>query len=594
MNNLASMKLKQWVFWLIMTLALFKGTGALCAKYDDHTIDSLEAVMKNAYYNGAKDQATLICQNLILHFQESNNELRALEETVFLSEILRSDGRLDQSLKSLEGVEKHQKLKSHKKLMARVLNRRSAILYELKRFDEALKAAQESINICERIGYDGLITSNLTILGAIHREFEEYDKAFDVLHRALRLAKRQDNPDEVITASYNLGSLYEKYGDADSLRYYAQLGLGQCKEHGIGGRMSFAHYLTAQACLVDDDYLGAFNAHRREVDLQDSLNEQKALRQIAFFNNQFEIEKREFDNQMLLERNMGKNRMIFILIALIIVGAVISAIVYWKNRKLSVLYGQMQEKEEVIKSQVEELESFHEAVQKRNEELNKANLVKDKFFSIVAHDLKSPINSLVGLFDLIRHDAIPEEDKERIYDKMGAQLTETQELMNNLLSWSRTQLGGVVVKKVDVRVGDLISRQLNLIEPTAKAKNITIARDIEDCVIPSDADMMAFITRNLLTNAVKFTQTGGEIALLCTKDDQRFTFEIGDNGVGMSEKQLEQIFTLTAPSTQGTAKEAGHGLGLVLSEEFARKLGGTLSVKSEEGKGSIFSLSLPI
>ncbi len=232
------------------------------------------------------------------------------------------------------------------------------------------------------------------------------------------------------------------------------------------------------------------------------------------------------------------------------------------------------------------------------DELKNLNKTKDKFFSIISHDLKNPFNTFIGFSGLILQNA-DTISKEKIieFTKLihdGA--VQSFDMMQNLFDWVTTQKGEIKPRKSEIDVLGLINSIINLFSSEAKKKNIELSVESEPGLkLFSDIDMLNTILRNLVSNALKFTKNDGQIEISCTKYKHIVQFNIKDNGVGIPEGKLETVFDAHRNrSTKGTNNEKGTGLGLVLCKEFTDILGGKIWVKSTVGEGSCFSFSIPV
>lgn len=230
-------------------------------------------------------------------------------------------------------------------------------------------------------------------------------------------------------------------------------------------------------------------------------------------------------------------------------------------------------------------------------ELKNLNITKDKFFSIISHDLKNPFNTFIGFSGLIMQN-IETISKDKIYEFSeyihdGA--LQSYEMMQNLFDWVSGQRGTIKVSKVKINLPDLINSIFKLFSSEAIKKDISLkllsSTEIE---FHSDIDILNTIFRNLVSNALKFTNKGGEITISYQKADNGLQFNIIDTGVGISKEKQAQLFNVhTNKSSLGTEHEKGTGLGLVLCKEFTELLNGEIWVESEEGKGSCFFLTIP-
>lgn len=235
-----------------------------------------------------------------------------------------------------------------------------------------------------------------------------------------------------------------------------------------------------------------------------------------------------------------------------------------------------------------------EETEKRSEELEKLNQVKDKFFSIISHDLRSPINALAGLLDLLDKGAIqPHELPEHIRE-LRVRFHHTRTLLNNLLDWTLLQMDKLNLQAARIDVHKIVEENIQLMAPM-QGKEISVINEIPKPAIAfADSNTVNLVIRNLITNALKFTNEGGKVYIRGEERNNGWLISVIDNGIGMRPEVLHILFDKTAPyTTRGTANEKGTGLGLILCKEFVEKNGGKIWVESEEGKGSTFHFTLP-
>ncbi len=241
--------------------------------------------------------------------------------------------------------------------------------------------------------------------------------------------------------------------------------------------------------------------------------------------------------------------------------------------------------------------SQNHELDKLNTELKEIVATKDKFFSIIAHDLKEPFNTMIGFSDLLLK-TIDQKDPAQIKEMVRHIFNSSMhgfELLNNLLEWSRSQTGRIEFKPDYLRIKEVISSVTGLLQDTADKKKIELSIiDENDLTVWADSKMVETVVRNLVTNALKFTRPGGKIIISCTDNQEDARLSVEDNGVGMGKEQLENLFRIDKHlSTPGTENERGTGLGLLLCREFIKRHGGEIRVESEPGKGSRFGFSLP-
>lgn len=232
------------------------------------------------------------------------------------------------------------------------------------------------------------------------------------------------------------------------------------------------------------------------------------------------------------------------------------------------------------------------------DELKELNATKDKFFSIIAHDLKSPFNNILGFSELLVEE-VHEDDKvaiEKYASMIYTAASQTFRFLENLLDWANSHRGYMVFSPEFLSISDLVSEIIESQLEFAVKKNITLRNDIiDDVKILADRNMLIIILRNLVSNAIKFTPREGEIIVTTIKKDAFLEVSVKDSGVGVSEKVKNDLFNIGVnQSSKGTENEKGTGLGLILCKEFVQKHGGQIWVESEPGKGSTFKFTLPL
>jgi len=229
------------------------------------------------------------------------------------------------------------------------------------------------------------------------------------------------------------------------------------------------------------------------------------------------------------------------------------------------------------------------------EQLKELNATKDKLFSIIAHDLRSPFNNIIGLSDLLLENIISFEESEKYIKILNSSAKNTLVLLDNLLNWAKSQTGHLRFKPENILFSEIILKNISLNRLLAETKNISINYfSSDDVEVYADENMLKTVLRNLISNAIKFTNVGGNIKIYAILKQDHVEITISDNGIGMNEKKRKSLFDISTKTTLGTANENGSGLGLVLCKEFVMKNKGEIWVESEEGKGSSFKFTLPL
>jgi len=225
-------------------------------------------------------------------------------------------------------------------------------------------------------------------------------------------------------------------------------------------------------------------------------------------------------------------------------------------------------------------------------ELENLNGLKDRLFSIIAHDLRGPLRNLQEVLSLIHTNVLSDKEKEFLLKELSRSVDQSVGLMENLLSWASSQQNGENIKQHRFNLNELFQEVLDSIKALIGKKSLEVKLELEpDLEVFADREMIKIVLRNLVGNAIKFNHQGAVISIKGQLKDE-VNISVSDEGIGMSPEVLDQLFSLDLRSRKGTSNEEGSGLGLMLCKDFIEKNGGKLDVKSEEGKGSIFSFVL--
>ncbi len=238
--------------------------------------------------------------------------------------------------------------------------------------------------------------------------------------------------------------------------------------------------------------------------------------------------------------------------------------------------------------------NFEKSLHKKKEDLKKLNAVKDKVFSVISHDLRTPVNSIVMMLRALEEETMTMDDFYNHLPLLRSSMEQTNDMLGNLLAWSRTQIKqeGVNAKPISVKM--LAKHTIRFLERPAAEKNIYLINEISsDLYAFADEGSAEIILRNLMANAIKFTASGGVIKVKAQLQGKYVSIIVEDNGIGIPKDKQPLLFGDVYYSSKGTNKESGTGLGLLICRELVEKNGGHLLFESTPGNGSIFSFSLP-
>ena len=239
----------------------------------------------------------------------------------------------------------------------------------------------------------------------------------------------------------------------------------------------------------------------------------------------------------------------------------------------------------------------HLTIKRQREELNRLNATKDRFFSIIAHDLRGPFMGLLGALELLRDTGSDLDDETRhgLIENLYETSQRTYNLLENLLEWARSQQQNVRVVPRRLALAELVRETTRLFRASAEQKGVTVSVGVpDDLLVYADRDMVNTVVRNLVNNAVKFTNGGGSVEITARQQGDQVEVTVSDTGIGMGSQEVGQLFTLEHPiSRSGTRGEHGSGLGLLLAHDYVQRNGGTIRAESTPGKGSTFCFTLP-
>ena len=269
------------------------------------------------------------------------------------------------------------------------------------------------------------------------------------------------------------------------------------------------------------------------------------------------------------------------------------------NDKLQMQNDHLTKIKEALLSYQKEIKIQNIQLEEKNKKLKELTNTKNMFMSIISHDLRSPFNSLLGLTEILilNKERINDPETLKLINSIHESAEQAYKLVLNLLEWSRLQSDRIEYVPERINLRALVSNNIELVKIQARNKEIDIhfENGMHSCLAHADKNMINTVIRNFISNALKYTHRGGKINILCGCDEHECRVSVQDNGIGIANEMLQQILnTDNKQSAKGTAGELGTGLGLVLCREFAQKNRGRISAESELGKGSTFTLYLPL
>ena len=296
--------------------------------------------------------------------------------------------------------------------------------------------------------------------------------------------------------------------------------------------------------------------------------------------------------------------LMFSIVIFILIFIFLSRVQHLKNQKIlleklvTIKTNELQGKNEMLLNQAKELNESNILLEKRRQHIEELNASKDKFFSIIAHDLKNPFQTIIG-FSEMQKEEIKSGNFAGIEEYAGLINTsaiQTFRLLENLLEWANSQRGKILYNPVPINLNELFNEEFIVLNDMAIEKNILLKSFFQDnLIIIADKNMIKTILRNLISNSIKFTHINGKVEVKAMVENSQVEISVSDNGIGMTKETVAKLFRIDINfSTSGTANEKGTGLGLLLCKEFVEKHGGKIWVESESGKGSTFKFFIPL
>ncbi|MCD4746251.1 MAG: tetratricopeptide repeat-containing sensor histidine kinase, partial [Bacteroidales bacterium] len=492
------------------------------------------------------------------------------------------------------------------------LNNIGLIFYYLNDYDKALKYYFKSLKISRELENKQKISYSLNNIGLVYISKGEYNKALDYYRRSLKLKKEMDDIWGIATSNINIGGVFLRLNNYDSSKIYIDKVLEVAKSMKWNHLLKSVYKSYADLYSAKGNYKKALEYYKLFKEVHDSLYSYESTKTIAEIQTKYEIVKKEKEIQLLQRDNeikeleLNKRRFErnsifagFILIVILVL------VLYNRNRIKNKANKLLNEKNEQIENANSELAIKNQHISKQNEKLEILNseqkeliATKDKFFSIIAHDLKSPFNAILGFSNFLYEDFddFNETQKKEFIKNISDSSEETFKLLENLLDWSRSQSGNLNFKSEILNLKEILNNTTLFLTSQIDTKNIGLYNNIQpDITVFADKNMLKTIFRNLISNAIKFTHKGGEVNISSKLKANFVEIKISDNGVGISEENIKKLFRIDEKfKTNGTANEKGTGLGLILCREFVEKSSGKIWVESEEGKGSNFCFTIPV
>jgi len=413
--------------------------------------------------------------------------------------------------------------------------------------------------------------------GLNYAHLKQYQEAIPYFQKRILYDKAQGFINTVAVTYINIAYVYSLMHNVDSAEYY----INKAMDYPIIYHSTFSLYgVKAKIDSLKGDYRSALANFQKFHHIKDSISKAGASTEMARIKLWHEFDQKEVEKR-ILQKEYHKQRKLSttLAIALVAIAALLALVVFF-YRKIRENNGELNKKNHIITEKNGELEELH--------------TVKDKLFSVVAHDLRSPMASLMSILKLTHMNVLDAETQAQMLNDVSKRVDDVYGLLDNLLRWAKSQMQGMVISPVYFDVQNEIHAVMDGLQEIAAAKMVALNNRVRNHEIFTDRDMFSVVVRNLATNALKYTSAGGEVTIDSELTDDMLVVSVKDTGTGMPQEIQNKLFKLSeTESRRGTNNESGTGLGLVLCADLVKANGGRIWFNSEQGEGSTFFFSIP-
>ncbi|EMS31565.1 hypothetical protein C943_02220 [Mariniradius saccharolyticus AK6] len=482
-------------------------------------------------------------------------------------------------------------------LIIRSMNNIALNLSKVGELDSAYWYAKQALKRNEAVGAVYFNSFTHRVIGDILLSKGELLQAIRTFERALEVSSNHKLASFEASIFHRLGKAYILSGDKTKAKEYLEKGLKVSQEGGFKDELLHTYQELANLYHALGNVEKAYEYHRDFIELNRIQDEANDKERIAVLQAMFEVEKSDAEiNYLKMENNLKELeiRNFKRLVAIIAISVVMALFLLIRllvlNKRLKQAHRDLERKKDVSEIQRKELEE-------KSMELAESNRMKNRIFSILGHDLKMPVAQLKGVLELLHNQELSKEEFEGISHILKRNVDGLFETIDNILIWSRSQMEGFRVQPSRVKMIRVVRPCLELLQYQASSKDIIVYLYVDpDEEVFADPDLLQIIIRNLISNAIKFSNKGSRIDVMTKVEGDILKLIVQDFGTGMSEVKLDTILNqqvLLLESSAGTEKEKGTGLGLSLCKEFLSKMQGSLEIESKKGEGTKVTVVLP-
>ncbi|KPM33199.1 Multi-sensor signal transduction histidine kinase [Croceitalea dokdonensis DOKDO 023] len=493
-----------------------------------------------------------------------------------------SQREYEQALEFYDIVKKINQSLNNEIFTAETLSNIASIYADMGDFDLAMFSINSSISVFEKREIYDWLAFAYSVKGEIYLKQKKYNWAIYWYEQCEILHKDLDDERATIDLNNGLAKAFLGIGEDEKARNYAYKGLESSKKiNDLQGQRDCEETLY-QVYKNGADYQQALTFHENYQKLHDSLSRNENQRSLNLLKTKFQYDQQKKALIADNDKALAKQRyIIFVTLAILLILLATSIPLYLNHKKQKQLNKELNLKTENLRD--------------REAQLHEINNTKDKLFSIIGHDLRGPIGALQGILRLNASGDLPDKDFLNFVPKLKADVDHILFTLNNLLSWGYAQMNGTSTKPKVTCLNKVVAQNLKLLSEVANKKQIKILNQLPDNPLGYvDENHFDIIVRNLVSNAIKFTEENGLVSIECEEQHKFWQIIVRDTGIGMDESTQQKIFeTQSTFTTYGTNNEKGTGLGLSLCKEMVEKNNGEIWVESVPKKGSTFNFTIP-
>lgn len=474
-----------------------------------------------------------------------------------------------------------------KKTMARSLNNIAYSFHEFNNVDSAYHFVKLALDVSQEIGDQYLTGFAMRTMGDVHNTRKEFNDALEKFKECLAISEKEGNIFLKVSTLHRIGKVYMETGKLNMAIPYLIQNISITQQFGYKEELERTYKILSETYHLKKDINKAYEYQSRYVAIHDSLYDQEHTEKMTLQQARFNAEIKEAQIDLLTKETQLNEEVIksqkvwlYFSIGCLSLLMILAFVLFYNNRFNSLAKRELQEKNKAINTQTQQLRNL--------------NSTKDKLFSIISHDLRSPLASLKALMELVGTPGLTHDEFINITKILKRNLDSVHDDLDNLLMWAQTQLKGLQAMPEPLELKSLADEKITLFKEAANAKKISIINEIiPGTIVIADKNHIGLVLRNLIANAIKFNQQGGSITITSKEAGGKYEISVIDSGVGISLGDLDKLFNAETHFTRpGTNKEKGVGIGLLITKEFVEINHGDIWVISELGKGTTFTFTL--